>query len=286
MRIIFELTQKCNMRCKYCFAEKNSLEYISLEDIERVCEEVSAQSKIDYVTFTGGESLLYSDLDKAIQIAQKYTNHILLLTNGLLLNNEKIISFLSKYGVEVQVSLDSVVSNYHDIVRGNKDIIISNILKLRNSTSLTIGIVCVISSMNTKEIPKLISFCKANSLSLDFELIDIDKANDLSLECLSDREISEMLENLSPWGEREQNILKYKLFKILFSKKNFKPSKCFGCRNTVLIRSNGIVSSCFHNTKLQFGNLKNSSIILNAMQKMKKIYEVDCFSYSCLGSFF
>ncbi|MBS5934242.1 MAG: radical SAM protein [Clostridiales bacterium] len=286
MRIIFELSQKCNMKCKYCHAEKNILEYISLEEIERVCEEVFAQSKIDYITFTGGESLLYSDLDKAIQIARKYTNHILLLTNGLLLDNEKIVSFLSEYGVEVQVSLDSVVSDYHDIVRSNKDKIISNILKLRKSTSLEIGIVCVISSMNTKEIPELISFCKENSLNLDFELMDIDKTNNLSLERLSEREISEMLENLSPWGEEEQNMLKYKLFKVLFSKKDFKPSKCFGCRNTVLIRSSGIVGSCFHNTEMQFGNLKDSNILLNTTKKMKEIYEVDCFSFRCIGDFF
>lgn len=286
MRIIFELTQKCNMKCKYCHAEKNVSGFLSLETIKKVCEEVSLISKIDYITFTGGESLLYCDLDEAIRVAHEYTNNILILTNGVLLDNEKIVNLLSEYEVEVQVSLDSVVSNYHDTVRGNKEKIINNILTLKKTTSLNIGVVCVISSKNYSEISNMISFCKENSLGLDFELMDIDKSSKLSLDHLSKSEIFFMLKNLLPWGEEKCNILKYKLFQVLFLKEDFKPSKCIGCRNTVLIHLDGTVSSCFHNGDMQYGNIEDNNCILNAIEKMKKIYEVNCFSFRCIGDFF
>lgn len=286
MRLIFELTQKCNMRCKYCHADKTSTKSLSIETVESTCREVDSQSNIAYITLTGGESFVFSNIEEAIEISHKYTDHILLLTNGVLLDENKYINILKKHNVEVQVSLDSISSHYHDEVRGNQKRIVNNILNLRKSTDLEIGIVCVISGKNILEIPKLISFCDKYSLGLDFELIDIDLSSELSLEHLSQAEISYMLKMLLPWGNKEENRIKYKLFQIVFKKKDFKPSKCLGCRNTILVLSDGTICTCFHNKNMQYGNVSDPNSISNAIKGMKEILEVDCFSYRCIGNFF
>lgn len=286
MRLIFELTQKCNMRCKYCHADKTNPNALSIDTIENVCKEVSNYGDIAYITLTGGESFVYNHIEDAVSIAHKYTSHILLLTNGLLLDNEKYLNLLKKFNIEVQISLDSIRSNYHDEYRGNQTRIINNILDLKRTTNLEMGIVCVISSKNITEIPELISFSDQHSLGLDFELMDIDRSSDLSLEHLSQEEIGYMLKMLSHWGKKDVNRIKYKLFKVLFEKKCFKPSKCFGCRNTILICSDGTVCTCFHNKSMQYGNVSDLRSINNAITKMKDIFEVDCFSYRCIGNFF
>ena len=285
MRLIFELTQLCNMQCRYCKADKSD-ESLSIDVLEKVCNVIHARNRIDYITLTGGEPLLYRHLDKAIAICNKYTSNILLLSNGLLIDGKEIINLLCKYDVEVQISLDSIATPYHDKFRGNQKRIIDNILKLKKSTDLEIGIVCVISRGNILEIPRLIEFCEKYEMGLDFELIDVDFCSELSLEHLTREDVLEMLKFLKPWGRNENNKMKYHLFKLSLQRNKYKPSICIGSRNTIVIHSDGTLSNCFHNKEIRYGNSMHSLSIYHALEGMKKKRDLNCFSHRCIGDFF
>lgn len=117
--LIISLTEKCNMRCEYCeYHSKYSPEYNPKELTESMLEKAideyllhSKESKEIEITFYGGEPLLRFDL---VQHAVKYVeaNHVgqnirfRIVTNGLLLDNKQIRSFLMEKNFYLTISLD------------------------------------------------------------------------------------------------------------------------------------------------------------------------------------
>lgn len=93
MNYIIHLTQRCNMRCKYCYENKNEKE-ISFENIQKlIANEI--KEKRDYVvlTFYGGEPLLKKDLIYAtieyIKLQRSKTKFYFgITTNGTLLDEQ------------------------------------------------------------------------------------------------------------------------------------------------------------------------------------------------------
>lgn len=83
MDVAFNITRKCNKSCDYC--------YLSLTDedlsFERIKEIVEA-SNPETVTLTGGEPLMHPDIKELLILLSQRGNHIHLLTNGVLLNDE------------------------------------------------------------------------------------------------------------------------------------------------------------------------------------------------------
>ena len=59
-RVIVEITDRCNFRCKHCFENKNDLE-LKPSSWKKIFENI-CKDKIQSITITGGEPLLYKDL--------------------------------------------------------------------------------------------------------------------------------------------------------------------------------------------------------------------------------
>ncbi|MBQ8490093.1 MAG: radical SAM protein [Pseudobutyrivibrio sp.] len=285
MRLTFELTQKCNMNCVYCNAEKSDESCQSLEVIEQVCKEFSEKDKIDYIALTGGESLLYKDFGEAVDLVSKYTEHILILTNGLLLNDERVLQVIKKYNVEIHVSVDSIHSDYHDRVRGHRDKILNNIQQIKNEVHVPIALVCVLSRYNVSEIRDINVYCKENGFNLEFELLNIDNSSELSIEKLTPKEIQRVVEDLEEWANDFNNHVKYRLLKVVLQNRNFTPSVCYGCKNNYIVFADGNVGPCFLNKSLMYGNVRDKDFFLTAVEKNKRNYDGACFSYKCLGNY-
>ena len=145
-QLVIEVTQNCNMRCKYCIygeyylGERNYSSAVISRD--------AAFKAIKYfldnpghpepnITFFGGEPLLNQNL---IEDCLKYARQInpktkfFMTTNGLLLNPISF-DFIRRYQIEVGVSLDGP-KDIHDSCRvlpcgeGSFDVIEENIAKL------------------------------------------------------------------------------------------------------------------------------------------------------------
>jgi len=62
MNYTLHLTEKCNLRCKYCYEEKGCKE-LSFEDIKNIFDlAIKNNDKKPNITFFGGEPLLKKDL--------------------------------------------------------------------------------------------------------------------------------------------------------------------------------------------------------------------------------
>jgi len=92
-RYVFVLTNQCNLRCHFCFQDKEkSSTNLTTEQWLDFIEELPDYSR---VTFTGGEPFLYEGFETIFKkVAEKFPCNV--ISNGLLLTDE-IINLLLSY---------------------------------------------------------------------------------------------------------------------------------------------------------------------------------------------
>ena len=73
-RVIVEITDRCNFNCIHCFANKNDSE-LKISSWKKIFDNI-CKEKIQSITITGGEPLLYKDLFQLLKIIKirKKTN--------------------------------------------------------------------------------------------------------------------------------------------------------------------------------------------------------------------
>lgn len=121
------VTDRCNLRCRYCMPADGFAniipreEILSFEEIERLAQ-AAAKIGISKIRLTGGEPLVRHGI---VELASKISsiegiNEVVITTNGLLL--EEMAEDLKKAGVSrVNISIDTMdPEKYSHITRGGK----------------------------------------------------------------------------------------------------------------------------------------------------------------------
>lgn len=127
--LVLELTQQCNFRCEYCiysgsyrFERKHGNTQTNETDIERICSAYFGSGRDpSYVSFYGGEPLLRFDLIKRLcERVENLGGHpeYSITTNGSLLLDRDILTFLMDRGFHINVSFDGL---NHDLYRRTVD---------------------------------------------------------------------------------------------------------------------------------------------------------------------
>lgn len=87
----FELTNKCNLRCKHCY----NIDYLtsdaselSFDEIKKIID-IAKSLGCNDIGLSGGEPFMHKDIMKIIDYVSEYPIHI--LTNGLLINQSIIV---------------------------------------------------------------------------------------------------------------------------------------------------------------------------------------------------
>ena len=109
-RVIVEITDKCNFRCKHCFANKDDLE-LCLSSWKRIFENI-CKERIQSITITGGEPLLYKDLFVLLKQLHLRKTLLTLDTNASLIN-ENNINLIEKYFKKVRISHYGINRSWH-----------------------------------------------------------------------------------------------------------------------------------------------------------------------------
>ncbi len=108
-----QLTTRCNLRCRHCYAGASGDRELSVEKVKRVLSEFEKMQGLRLL-ITGGEPLLYRDFEEINGILSEYGFRKILFTNGILLTEEKVKSLRVD---EIQVSIDGLETG-HDALRG------------------------------------------------------------------------------------------------------------------------------------------------------------------------
>lgn len=136
-KVIIQITEKCNLKCKHCFVSSSSTQgnFISYKQIETIILPKLLKSKTVKVTLTGGEPLVHPNAKEIIKLLCENGIEVAVCTNGVLVTDD-LIRFCYKLGnVHFNVSLDGYKAESHGKFRGNEDpkifrTIINNISKL------------------------------------------------------------------------------------------------------------------------------------------------------------
>ena len=166
---IIDVTNRCNLRCSYCFANAATAGYL-YEPPKETIFEMLRKMKTDYdppvasVMFSGGEPTIREDLIDLVKEAKRLKYSILIATNGYKIAVDKeYTKRLSEAGADIiYLSFDGLTDRTNREKKNHK--IIDKILN--NCREANLGIVLVpaiIRGLNDDEVYKLIEFGFKNS---------------------------------------------------------------------------------------------------------------------------
>ncbi len=108
MDYIISLTNRCNLRCTYCYERKLNTELGSMSDeiTDYTINFIKQKNNADIVYLFGGEPLLYKDKIKTFACSIK-SNYCVITTNGMLLD-EEFIKWCMDNNVMINLSHDGM----------------------------------------------------------------------------------------------------------------------------------------------------------------------------------
>lgn len=114
------LTRSCNLKCRHCYfsAGKPMSEELSTDEWKEIIRKFALLGQGSTVTFSGGEPLVRPDFFDIAQEAVDQGLKVILLSNGILINNPAIARRIAEIVESVQISLDGVSAEINDAIRG------------------------------------------------------------------------------------------------------------------------------------------------------------------------
>lgn len=121
--IQFQYNYSCNFRCQHCsikrFQGKNGVRQFSMADVKELFRQADEMG-LARVTITGGEPLVFKDLDELVAAIDPQKFYINCDTNGWLLDENRA-RHIKSIGIDrIQLSIDSLDAQEHDNFRGVK----------------------------------------------------------------------------------------------------------------------------------------------------------------------
>lgn len=160
-RVLWEITNKCNYKCKYCIFNSGVCndDELTYEEVKRVIDQLKKKD-FKYLKITGGEPFIRKDIIDILKYASDKDMIVDVSTNASLIN-ESMIKTLKDINLEmIHISLDGPSKEIHEMVRGinTYERTIKGIKKLKQ-TNKYIRIGTVIFKNNEEYLEDIIKLC-------------------------------------------------------------------------------------------------------------------------------
>lgn len=238
-----ELTTKCNFKCIHCYMQNSKIKFIDLFKLKLFIKEFKNKGG-KFITFTGGETLLYPNFEDLYLYAYEMGFRITIFTNGFLLN-EKIINFFAIYKpYKIEVSLYGYDENsYKYNTKSNNSFtkIINNIYELKRNN---INLVCkmVLTNYNIDYFDKIKELSKKLNVMFRYDYYVWPKINgelsSVEYQCNSKQIVNFLISQDSEIIKKWKNIYKDKKRNMCFN--------CSGGRNSFYLNSNFEIKPCLY----------------------------------------
>lgn len=272
---IWEITKRCNLRCKHCFSNSGSPEFdeLTTNEIKQIID-LLANNKIFYINFTGGEPLLQPDIIEILTYASHKKISLSLSTNGFLLT-KRIAELLQETNVlQVQISIDGI-NDLHDSFRGVCGSFQRALkaIKLLRDVGIEVAVSTTINKTNIDQISKIIDLAwdAGASIFKTTLFIPVGRGNTNQMELGLE---SDDIHRLALLMKEKKKEFRDKLFldnsscyTWLFETDKLEApswmnSKSIGCaagRSSIFITAEGNVVPCPFLRDLKMGNLRRDS---------------------------
>lgn len=167
----WEITYRCNMRCKFCNIWRQTKKYykneVTLHDAKTLIREM-ADLGVCHVYFTGGEPLLRKDLPKIMKACKKNSISVSMNTNGFFLreNYDKIEEYVN----HIFISLDSPFEKEHDEIRRTDNAYSKALAAIRyvKNRGGKLMVNMVVTKENINDMERMIELCKSYGVAIQF----------------------------------------------------------------------------------------------------------------------
>jgi radical SAM protein with 4Fe4S-binding SPASM domain len=183
--VVFEPTQRCNLRCKMCHQDRMALGKQGELTLEQIVAFFDKNTQLQKVSLIGGEIFVRRDMVAMIRHLNRNRN-IVLSTNGTLVGNVEIEALRScKRIFTICISLDGTKA-VHDSIRrvdGAYDKATRTIESLAPFLPVTVN--CVILNENLECLTEIVDICASmgvKKIKLEFERVFTEKVIDQTLE--------------------------------------------------------------------------------------------------------
>jgi len=120
-KIYIEITNICNLRCKFCPDTKRKKEFMTVDNFEKIIKKIHTHTNLVYL-HVKGEPLLYDNLEEIFKILEKYNLRANITTNGTLIK-DKLEAFKNSKAVrQINFSIHSITQNNIENEQYLKDI--------------------------------------------------------------------------------------------------------------------------------------------------------------------
>lgn len=171
MKVSLNFTKECNLRCRHCLNSSEGmrdLDELVLSDYVSLFRQMK-QAGSFFITFGGGEPLMRNDFFEVISCAMANDIAVSLVTNGLLVDDNKARMMKNLNLDTITVSIDGVRDN-HEYIRGSDtyEKVINGIKILRKyCNNAKIAIRATINSRNINDYRELVRLAEG----LDVDII-------------------------------------------------------------------------------------------------------------------
>ncbi|MDO5018052.1 MAG: GTP 3',8-cyclase MoaA [Lagierella massiliensis] len=255
------ITDRCNLRCKYCmpedgFLKVDSKEVLTIDEYLQIAKAFKDLG-IKKIRITGGEPLVKRGvIDLVKGLSKMGIEDISMTTNGILLKD--MAKDLKEAGLNrVNISLDSLKPNrYEEITRGGKlEDVLQGIRECKKYGISPIKInTVVLRSFNLDEYKDFLDLTKDEDIVVRFiELMPIGEAIKHKKDFISNEELIKSSTKLIPIeDQRGSGPAKYYKIEGYKGKIGFiNPISCNFCKdcNRIRLTVKGKLVLCLHSTK-------------------------------------
>ena len=176
MRVMLELTYRCNFKCKHCYIpesyKKEFRRELNTKQTFSILDQLQELGCL-YLGFTGGEPFLRKDIFKIIRYAKKKGFQIIIYTNGSLIDEDKAQRLQRLSPNKIDITLPAVSKDIFERItglKGSRDKVFEAI-NLLYKKEISLGFKTCVVKGNEFEIKKIRDF--SNRLGASYRLDDM-----------------------------------------------------------------------------------------------------------------
>jgi len=109
-KIYIEITNICNLKCKFCPETSRKKEFMTIENFEEIIKKVHKYTNL-ICLHVKGEPLLHPNLEVILRILEKYNMKANITTNGTLIKEKLEVIKNSKAVRQINFSIHSMMQN-------------------------------------------------------------------------------------------------------------------------------------------------------------------------------
>ena len=109
-KIYIEITNICNLKCNFCPETNRNKKMMSIDDFENIVKRIQNHTSL-VCLHVKGEPLLHNELNKILNILEKYNLKCNITTNGTILKDKLDILKNSKSLRQINISIHSITQN-------------------------------------------------------------------------------------------------------------------------------------------------------------------------------